>query len=167
MEFIIVAAAVVFLIRLLNGSGAKYRFDQVDDRELQEARTDNDFDDRRKLKKTVAQVLANYKCPRCGNHKVRGAGVIVRYGKVHLCRREPRKGWFGATKYHDVRYATVWRVHEIGLRNAPGRALLNFFGLLDPPPGSLECHAKGCGWAERGGRGGTLSLGHVMSGKWS
>jgi hypothetical protein len=171
VEIIIIGAVVVlFLGWLFSGSGSyriNHELKQADDQDVHGEQTGADFDSYGALKKAVAQLLTNYQCPRCGNHKVTGSGVIVRYGKVRLQRQEAYKGWFGGTKYKDVHYKTVWRVHEIGLRNAPGRALLNLFGAFDDPPGKLECQSKGCGWTESGERGGTLSLGDLLSGKFS
>jgi hypothetical protein len=169
VEIIIAIAGGMLLVWFFRSSGSRisYQLEQVDDQDVQGAQCGADFDCYRTLKRAVAQKLTNYGCPRCGNHKVGGSGVIVRFGKVRLHRQEAYKGWFGGTKYKDVHYKTVWRVREIGLRNAPGRALLSFFGVFEPSAGRLECHAKGCGWAEKGERGSTLSLADLLSGKWS
>lgn len=171
MEIIIVVVVVVvFLGWLFCGSGSyhiQHELKQNDDQEMHGEPTGADFDNFGGLKKAVRQLLTNYQCPRCGNHKVNGSGVIVVYGKVRLQRQEAYKGWFGGAKYKDVHYKTVWRVHDIGLRNAPGRALLNLFGAFDDPPGKLECQSKGCGWTVSGERGGTLSIADLLNGKFS
>lgn len=141
------------------GPSIEYRLEQANDRDLHGALDDGDFDSARSLKRHVAALFKNFECPSCGNHRVSGSGVIVTYGKVHLFRQKAVRGWLGGTKQKDERYKTVWRIHDITLQNAPGRALLNFFALLDPPPGELECQARGCGWKTKGERGGTISLG--------
>lgn len=143
------------------GPSIDYRLSHVDSRDIHDDLDDTDFDSARMLKRHVSRLFKSFPCPSCGNHRVSGFGVIVTFGKVHLYRQKTIRGWFGRTKHKDERYKTVWRIHEIALRSAPGRALLNLFALLDPPPGELKCQARGCGWHTKGERGGTISLGQI------
>ena len=145
----------------LFGPSIEYELKCLDARDVHGYATDADFDSYRKLKRHVKQFFKNFACPSCGNHKVSGAGLVVTYGKVHLYHQVESKGWFGRRKYKDQKHKTVWRMHDIALRNAPGRALLNLFGALDPPPGELECHSRGCEWTMKGERGGTWSLADI------
>ena len=146
------------------GPSIDYELRQLADRDVRGAAEDGDFDSFKALKQRVAQYFREFPCPSCGNCRVSGSGVVVTYRRIHLYRQVERKGWFGRTRYADERYRSIWRIAEIGLRNAPGRALLNVFALLDPPPGKLECQARGCGWSERGQRGGTWSIADILRG---
>jgi hypothetical protein len=156
------------LLRTLFGPTIDHELQQQDDRDIHGDADDHDFASYRLLKRWVAEALENYSCPSCGNHRVSGSGVIVKYGKVHLYRSVATKGWFGGTKYNDQFVKTVWRVHEISLRPGPCRALLNLFGLFSERGGELKCNARGCDWkvAEAGSWGmSVLDVYHQLGGK--
>jgi len=142
-------------------SSISYELKTVEARDVHGHAANTDFDSYRQLKRHVKQFFKKFACPSCGNHRVTGSGLIVTCGKVHLYQQVECKGLFGRIKHKDKKQKTVWRLHDIEIRNAPGRALLNLFGALDPPPGELKCSARGCEWAMRGERGGTWSLADI------
>jgi hypothetical protein len=135
------------LMRSMFGPKISYELQNVPAQDIQGDSTNGDFGSYRELKRWVADALDDYQCPICGNHRISGSGVIVKYGKVHLCRQVATSGWFGGTKYKEQFVKTVWRVHEIVLRPGPSRALFNLFGLLSEQGGELKCNARGCSWS--------------------
>jgi hypothetical protein len=142
----------------MSGSRIEHEFFREDDADVHGEAGEHDFETERDLKRRIEEFTKSFRCPSCGGHRVSGRGLIVVYSKVNVFREDAEKGWFGRVRFKDKKVATVWRIVRMSLRDAPGRALLNLFGLFDPPPGKVQCDARGCGWSESGSRGGTISF---------
>jgi len=129
--------------------GTDYRVDydlqQSGDISAHGAPMANDFDNYGDLKNAVAHLLADFACPACGNRMVSGSGILVKYGRVHLFRQESYTGWLGGTKYKEVHYQTVWRVHDVVLQQKSG------LPIIGTDAGQMKCHASGCAWHLDGG----------------
>ena len=165
MEFIIIGVVIVVILGwFFSGSSCRidYELQQSDAQNDQGGMTEVDFTNYGDLKRMVAKIFEQFACPACGGRRVSGAGVIVKYGKVHLYRQEAYRGWFGGTHYKEVFVQTVWRIHQIGLKHGEESSLLDE-GVV---PGQLECQASGCNWKEQGPILPAQSLSQALGIEW-
>lgn len=134
------------LLSLLFGRGIRVRFEQIPRRDLFGSATGWDFASHRALREWVADRLANFACPACGQRSLRGHGLIVRWGKVRLLRSVVVPGRRGQVRTRDVPDRTVWRVYEIVLRGNPSADEARPSARRSARGGRLVCTAPGCGW---------------------